>query len=72
MNKYCSWESYRNRHYSIDDPVSHRREVRDNENNELKAFISKDIVDAMQDDIKLKLLIISKGDMLTLNPWNPK
>ena len=70
MSKYCSWESYRNRHYSIDCQVSQRREIRNNDTDELIAFIAKDIVDDIQNDIRLKLLIIERGDMLTLNPWN--
>jgi hypothetical protein len=64
-----SWESYRNRHYSVDNLTSLRREVRCNETDDLVAFISKDIVDEIQDDITLKLLIISEGNMLSLNPW---
>jgi hypothetical protein len=66
---YSSWQSYRNRHYSVDDPISQRREIRNNDTDELVSFISKEIVDGMQNNIKLKLMIIEKGDMLTLNPW---
>jgi hypothetical protein len=70
MSGYISWESYRNRHYSVDNLASLRREVRCNETDDLVAFITKDVVDEIQDDIALKLLIIGEGNMLSLNPWS--
>tara|TARA_R110000796_G_scaffold6790_2_gene23741 strand:+ start:619 stop:849 length:231 start_codon:yes stop_codon:yes gene_type:complete len=67
---YSSLGSYRNRHYTIDNPISLRREVREHDSDKLVAFISKEIVDAMQDDITLKLEIIRSSGMLTINPWS--
>lgn len=67
---YSSLGSYKNHHYTIDDPISLRREVREHDTNKLVAFVSKEVVDAMQDDITLKLEIIRSAGMLTINPWS--
>ena len=44
--------------------------MREHDTNKLVAFVSKEIVDAMQDDITLKLEIIRSAGMLTINPWS--